>query len=265
MKEYIDHYVAFIDILGFKSILATLSCDEVYPIFDVLETKTKASLNFNGVQIDAYNHIKHIILSDSIIIFIPSHIDDAFAALVDVCHRLQISLANRETPILLRGGIAKGGLFYEGNIIYGEGLTKAYLLESNLAKYPRIVFSGETLSTGKENAKYLFPELDHMGVNYITDKDHLHFVNYLPYLCEMKIDEVVEYCDRLRRLYEYWLNKEIDFTLREKYIWLKEKLESQIKCMPAVKKIYDDRLMAELDKNIAEYNARFAIYSKKQN
>lgn len=41
--------------------------------------------------------------------------------------------------LLLRGGIAVGKLYHDGEIVYGPGLVKAYELESKLAIYPRII------------------------------------------------------------------------------------------------------------------------------
>jgi hypothetical protein len=163
-----------------------------------------------------------MILSDSIIIFIEANIEDAFAALIDVCKRLQRSLANRENPILLRGGIAKGGLFHENDIIYGEGLTKAYLLESKLANFPRIIFSGDTLAHGEKNASLMRHLLVGAPSLFRTDEDMLHYVNYLPSIGKMPaLEDEKLYFTRIQNLCEKWLNKEIDTALREKYLWLR--------------------------------------------
>lgn len=262
MKKYESHFVAFLDILGFKSLITQNSCDEIYPIFNELRNKSKTTLNLNGVQIKAFDDIHHTILSDSIIIFIKADIDDAFGALINVCCKLQTSLANRNNPILLRGGIAKGNLFYENDIIYGDGLTKAYLLESKLAKYPRIIFSGETLQEGVENTKYMFTEIEGMFIHdYKKDIDSIYYINYLPSLLGKTQDEVVVYCDRLKSLCEKWLNKEIDFSLREKYIWLQKKLEEAIECMSQVKMLYTQKEEKRKQLEIQQYNERFKIYS----
>ena len=121
LKEYHEYFVAFLDILGFKSLLNNTKCDDIYSIFEVLHKKTNSRRNQNGVEIKAYHHIKHTILSDSVIVYIRSDIDDAFAALIDICNQLQSSLANREKPILLRGGINKIKL--SANIIVPIMLT----------------------------------------------------------------------------------------------------------------------------------------------
>lgn len=258
MKKYDDYYVAFIDILGFKELLKTDSCESIYQIFDVLHKKTTGYLNLNGVEIQAYQHIRHTILSDSVIVYIKASVEDAFAALINICAKLQISLANREEPILLRGGIAKGGLFHENDVIYGEGLSKAYLLESNLAKYPRIVFSGELLKDGLKNTKYMFSEMEGIIKPYQTDNDRLNYIDYL-YLNLMNIDEI-SYFEKLKTLCDTYLNREIEEKLRSKYLWLSDKIEKKIESRDNLRQHYRKKYEEEIERKTEEYNERFSIY-----
>ena len=255
--EYVDHYVAFLDILGFKSIIDRFPCDEIYSIFSELHRRSKASLNINGVQVKAYDHIRHMILSDSIILFIQAEIEDAFAALIDVCSRLQATLANRDDPILLRGGIAVGELFHEDDIIYGKGLTSAYLLENNLAKYPRIVFTGDTLKNGKKNTKYLLDDIEGSWLSYRKDEDYLYFVDYFPTAHGKYAGDARDYYDRLFSLCDNWFNKEIDTALREKYIWIIKNIEKAIKTQPAIEQYYKKKREEEWRVASENYNTRF--------
>ena len=259
MKKYNEHFVAFLDILGFKSLLNNTRCDDIYSIFEVLHKKTNSRRNQNGVEIEAYRHIKHTILSDSVIVYIRSDIDDAFAALIDICNKLQYSLANREKPILLRGGIAVGELFYENDIIYGNGLSSAYLLENNLAKYPRIIFTGETLKKGLENTKYMFVDMEGISKPYLEDEDALYFTDYLsPDFWDN--NKLIDYYDKLINLCEYQLNQAIEDSLRMKYIWLKKKIEKAIEVHSGVANYYKKKEEEKREKEIREYNNRFSIY-----
>ena len=263
MKEYKEHFVAFLDILGFKELLKESTCDEIYPIFDVLHTKSKATLKLNGTQIEAYNYIHHMILSDSIVLYIDASIKDAFASLIDVCSRLQTSLANRDNPILLRGGIVKGKLFCESDIIYGEGLTRAYLLESKLAKYPRIIFTGDTLEEGKENTYYMFTEIDGISRSYHKDKDGLYFVDYMLHHLRLDAKEPISYYSGLLKLCETYLNKEIDFSMREKYLWLKEEVNQAIQIDSSARAYFEKLHEEESERKSKEYNERFSIYKNR--
>ena len=259
MPEYKEHFVAFLDILGFKSLLKDTSCEDIYSIFEVLHKKAHGRRNQNGVEIYAYEHIHHTILSDSIIVYIKSDIDDAFAALIDICNKLQFSLANREKPILLRGGISVGDLFCENDIIYGNGLSSAYLLENNLAKYPRIIFTGETLEKGLKNTKYMFVDMEGIIRPYQEDDDALYYTDYL-YPEFWDNATLIQYYDRLIDMCTCQLNQANDSSLREKYLWLKKKVENAINVRSNIAEHYK-RLKEEKDEQrIAEYNSRFSIY-----
>lgn len=257
MPEYKEHYVAFLDILGFKELLRNASCDEIHSIFDLLHKKSHGRYNLNDVEIKAFEHIHHMILSDSIIIYIESDIEDAFASLVRICNKLQYSLANRENPILLRGGIAVGELFFEDDIIYGEGLSKAYLLESKLAKYPRIVFTGETLFIGLKNTKYMLADMEGLVTSYNEDDDALYYINYLQSLF-LETDETVQYYDRLKEKCRCHLNQGIESNLREKYLWLNRKIDSEIKVRTDVDVYYRKRRETEDAIRAKDYCRRFS-------
>jgi len=264
MHEYKEHFVAFLDILGFKSMINHSSCSEIYGIFSEIHKRSKASMNYAGVPIHAYEHIHHKILSDSVIVFIDASIEDSFPALLDICARLQISLADREHPILLRGGIAKGSLYYEDDIIYGEGLTNAYLLEANLAKYPRVIFTGDTLAQGQQITKYMFPDVMRAGftLNFIADDDMLFMIDYFPHRTAWSVEKMKQYWDRLLLLSETMLNKATEASLREKYIWLKKYIAKSIERVVNMKEIYQREQAERHEQDVQEYNARFSIYEE---
>lgn len=264
MPEYKEHYVAFLDILGFKELLRSASCDEIHSIFDVLHKKSHGRYNLNDVEIKAFEHIHHMILSDSVILYIESNIEDAFASLMRICNRLQYSLADRENPILLRGGIAVGELFFEDDIIYGEGLSKAYLLESKLAKYPRIVFTGDTLSVGLKNTKYMLAYMEGLIPPYIEDNDALYYPNYLRQFF-LETDKLAQFYDKLKEKCRFYLNQGIESGLREKYLWLNSKIDDEIKCNLNIKEYYNKRRDEEESQRSEEYSRRFMLVYSNSN
>ena len=108
VREYKEHFVAFLDILGFKYTIQNCQCNEIYKILKEITTEMKGPKpRWSGIVVDAYEHIHYRILSDSIILFIEATIEDSFPAIIDVCTNLQIRLASLEDPVLLRGGISK--------------------------------------------------------------------------------------------------------------------------------------------------------------
>lgn len=262
VREYREHFVAFLDILGFKAFIDHEACETIYQIFEIIHARSKSALNYNGFQIQAFEKIQHKILSDSVLIFIDAEIEDSFPTLLMICTQLQRALANREDPILLRGGIAKGSLYYEDDIIYGQGLTRAYLLESNLAKYPRVIFTGETLEAGRKSTKYMFPELDGLGLGFVEDKDGLYIIDYLPGKYPGTLEDKKAYGDRLIRKCEIMLNRLTDASLREKYLWLRNQINESLSHMPQLRELYNQEAEEKQEKETELFNARFSIYQK---
>lgn len=260
MREYKEHFVAFMDILGFKELISHETCESIFQVFHEIHNRSHASLNFNGVQIEAYEKIQHRILSDSVILFVESEVEDSFAALLNVCTRLQVSLIERENPILLRGGISIGSLYYENDIIYGQGLTEAYLLESKLAKYPRIVFTGNTLEKGRQNAKYMFSYIDDPFGEFSIDDDDLFYVEYLSEIQGTTLEKTKEYFDRIFNLCKKMLNSAIDSNLREKYLWLKKKTEKAVEYLQQIKELYDEEKEQTLKQEMALFHEKMKVF-----
>ena len=46
-----------------------------------------------------------------------------------------------------RGGVAIGDIYHDDEAVFGPGLVRAYDIESNVAKFPRIVVDHEVLDT----------------------------------------------------------------------------------------------------------------------
>ncbi len=245
MNEYTECFVAFLDILGFKKYIDKAECQEIYEVFsEILNFKASPLVK----EYPAYDNIKITIMSDSIIVYIDSSITDAFLALTDVCSQMQIKLMNRAEPILLRGGIAKGSLYHKDNILYGKGLTSAYILENTLAVYPRIIFTETTRQEGLKNVGklYLF---DYNQQFYHKDEDDLYFIdyfstfNYTKAYSPSSIEDVINfnnsYFEQIHNYTNSMLSMEISSSVRIKYLWLKKKYLQRIECMPEVKKHFD--------------------------
>ena len=246
MREYTECYVAFLDILGFKNLIDKANFEEIHEIF-------KAITNFKPNQLtkktNVYSEIKVTVMSDSIIVYIDASITDGFIALADVCSQIQFNLLNRAIPIFLRGGIAKGTLYHDGNILFGQGLTKAYTLENSLAVYPRIIFTEETREQALKNTDYLYI-FDYNSGYYSLDNDGVYYINcfqtfnFIPIYKPVNVEEILSFENNFfEKIYCYVnsvLSKEINPSIRAKYLWLKRKICEQIECTPEVKKYFDE-------------------------
>lgn len=173
MTGYTECYVAFLDILGFKNHIDKANFEEIHEIFRTVVEFKPHQLTKNT---NVYSEVKVTVMSDSIVVYIDASIEDGFIALTDVCSQIQFKLLNRKTPILLRGGIAKGTLYHKDNILFGQGLTKAYMLENTLAVYPRIIFTEETREEALNNTDYLYI-FDYNSGYYSMDDDGVYYIN----------------------------------------------------------------------------------------
>ena len=63
MRQYREHFVAFLDILGFKAFIDHATCETIYQIFETIHARSRSSMNYNGFQIQAFEAMQHKILS----------------------------------------------------------------------------------------------------------------------------------------------------------------------------------------------------------
>lgn len=128
-------YVAFLDILGFKSIIK--SCNDIemlgLELSTILQSCIKSSLNGettlvkNNPNLDINENIKVYQFSDSIILYTEDDNIESFNNIVLVINKLVAQSAIRGFP--LRGAIVRDELYVNPPIIIGEALIKAYQLE----------------------------------------------------------------------------------------------------------------------------------------
>ena len=159
-----ERIVAFIDILGFESLVRDLEKDErlhqrlQYALQDIKRVKI-SSLTENTAQKD----LEVSVFSDCVAI---SAERDNYHGVIWTAIHLQSSLL--VLGILTRGGISKGGLVHEDDILYGEGMIKAYKLESKAAIYPRILIDLEIIELTNEYYRSVFFQQDMDGLWYLN-------------------------------------------------------------------------------------------------
>ena len=135
MENYQTKFVAFIDVLGFKELVAQSASDD-------------------GTFIQIMNSIYHPEHSHGMIHVEISNFSDSFV--FSCCSNLMyfevlISLVNKlylkmlELGTLARGGISVGSMYHDDGMAFGPAFLDAYHLENTVARYPRIVLGKRTL------------------------------------------------------------------------------------------------------------------------
>ena len=163
-------------------------------------------------------HIK--IMSDSVCIYIPADAEGSLFLLSFMCADFQYRMLKLDTPILLRGAITKGKLYFNGDILFGPGFVDAYLMEENNASVPRIIINKAIIDEYKSLGN-IFP--DNMA---FRDYDAFFSLEYISFLGAYKIEKK-KYDD----LYQYILRvlgSTTDESVRSKFLYLESRLLSII-------------------------------------
>ena len=153
--RYEDRYVAFVDILGFKELIGASSRDD---------PEIGPSLIFNALDI-RHHSVKDSFFSllglpspdDNVLDFKVHSFSDCVVAscrktpeglglLLFFCWQMSSDWLSKS--FLSRGGLACGKLLHRANsggaaVIFGPAFNQAYKLESEVADYPRLIFSKE--------------------------------------------------------------------------------------------------------------------------
>lgn len=223
-----ESYVAFLDILGFKEIVLKNDLEIIAEFLCKIEEliKTQKIALYYAIYIGDrrskyYLHNKCLLksriisMSDSIVVIVPADNRYALSVIVRICNYIQTELFHvLEKPVLLRGAITKGEIYNKGSIVCGKALVNAYLAEENNSIFPRIILSEEVLESG--NA--CVDERDIFLIN--KDKDEYYYIDSLRYECDY--EEIIE------KLYQLTHDNLIGYNnmkVREKYLWLNEKLD----------------------------------------
>jgi hypothetical protein len=219
--EYEDRIILFIDFLAFKEIV------------DETETDPKALRRL----ISAMNALAEIgddrsmesqrvsQFSDSIVVsYRVDETSGVFWLLMEMAWAV-IDLAHR--GYLLRGAVTRGPLFHSDRHVVGPAMVKAYLMESKVAKFPRVIIDPELLQLAREyRSEQHTPQEEEAYVRHFVkeDTDGQLFFDYVSW------DSVVEYAGaddeaygpylaRLSAMVSKGLNHE-EPSVVEKYLWL---------------------------------------------
>ena len=164
-----------------------------YALQDIKRVKI-SSLNENTAQRD----LEVSVFSDCIAI---SAEHDNYHGVIWTAIHLQSSLL--VLGILTRGGISKGNLVHKDDMLYGEGMIKAYKLESKAAIYPRILVDSEIIGSTNDYYRSVFFHQDMDGLWYLNPfsiglvpggADELAADGWDPH--EVGLDELKRYIDK---------------------------------------------------------------------
>ncbi len=159
---YKPRAVAFIDLLGFQEHVLALhenNQDDLQKVYQALQTMKRVKPNEERIS---KGEMIVTCFSDSVVL---SSEPKNVAALIWRVGWLQAELLLY--GILLRGGIAIGKTVHQNEILFGEGMVKAYHYESKVASYPRIVIEDAIIAKLQNDPMSLFISTDFDGCSYV--------------------------------------------------------------------------------------------------
>ena len=227
MKEakYENRIVIFIDILGFKRIVKNSVQDESRNIPIIKNALTYVKTKF-GRQRKYFKSLQVTQFSDSIFIsFTYGETGCALSLLQQIC-KTQRGLLMK--GFLCRGGISYGKAIHTGKYMFGPAVNSAYMLESNVAVYPRIVIDVEAIKLLHEFPDEIFKRYEDVNSKYVDhcllkDGDGFFYVDYLEIQREDK-----DFTHILLKTINEGLKNQ-DSKIVSKYMWLKEKYNDKLR------------------------------------
>jgi hypothetical protein len=226
--EYRPCIVTFLDILGFKAMIAKMTAQQIGDALALLGQISDGDVK----ETDDWpaGLARSIAFSDSIVRMCPIDGDDPsgsfFHELIALVH-IQGELAHR--GIFMRGGMSVGDIYFSGTILFGPGLVRAFEMESQFASYPRIVIDPNVIEAYVTNPVMrgslhtLEEDSEYTGDLMRVSDDGLHFVDYLR-AYEREMDEPKKYPELLRLHRDMIVKASADAkgfsNIKQKYSWL---------------------------------------------
>ena len=234
--------VTYLDILGFKNLIATRKAGEISRIIGVFQEAVEPTTHKTPLKAAAYRipEDQYVHFSDLSLIVRPlegvefappcSQLFDQLLHIVRAQARLVV-----DEGILIRGAVTIGEVVKRRGQLFGPAVVRAYELEQDFASHPRIVIDDRIFEAlrGLPSA-WLHDERTNMrDLQLLTrrDTDQRRFVDYLRAVgselddpayypvCLARHDEVIR-----KGLQRYSRN----CGIRRKYEWLKRYHEATI-------------------------------------
>lgn len=251
---YQDKFIAFVDLLGFGSLVERSGNDFALAekILDALKSlqpkaiqkNAWATINYEKIPPEEIKDAEELIermndvmmldhpvsityFSDSLVISAPTTSAIASQMVLDILAKLSIKLWV-EHSLVIRGGITLGKLVHidNGGPLFGPAMNRAYLLESQKAIYPRIIIDPECLNAYRKVETFrLFESLfeasdDFAYMNLATAFRHILVDSTLVISDGAALQKHKEwYADTPSRV-ESLIHSNTVLRVKEKYQWL---------------------------------------------
>ncbi|WP_347929182.1 hypothetical protein [Pseudomonas helvetica] len=220
---YQKRLTLFIDFLGFKDIVEETAADNeaLNKIVGALEDAASTAKIGNKSDF----HVSQF--SDCLVISYKVKSADALFEIVNKLSLIVVRIIGR--GYLLRGGLTYGELHHSDTAVLGPAMNRAYYLESEVAKYPRVILDPEVFNELLEDSSAEVVET----IKQVLVKDENDGIWYFDYFSSESVAEKVagefdfypEYLATISGLIKRGL-KHQSVGVLSKYIWMHEHYQS---------------------------------------
>ena len=220
--KYQYRIVAFLDVLGFKSMLYKFEKEALENgKEDDKKLVSPKATNFVNVFKEVTNLMdefdcNYYLFSDNICLTVDPHHDKSL--IVDILFTISNLFRKfSQMGFFLRGGIDYGLMLDEKSIAMGVPLANAYIMESKKAIFPRVIMSDRFIQFIDDKS---FDEHNQFNIqNFIKKSSEINYVNL--FYSVIKTDDKVTFFDQYKQVIEDQLSinagKENIFM---KYTWI---------------------------------------------
>jgi hypothetical protein len=138
---YHERYCAFVDILGFGELIERLNhgqtaFESLRDLLDQVHNPEK------GTDKSWYTEFRAQSISDAVAISTVRN-PVGLVELLNATEDLSLELLNQ--GFFVRGAIVKGMLYHDESMVFGEALVRAYRLEREVVRFPRIMLTRDVV------------------------------------------------------------------------------------------------------------------------
>lgn len=226
--SYERRLILFIDVLGFKEIVAATENDPA-----ALRQLIAAMDDVGYLKETSVSGSKQVTqFSDSIVVSYRVDEPSAVFWLLNEMALTVVTLAG--SGFLLRGAVTMGGLYHTARHVVGPAMVKAYEMESKIARNPRVIIDSSLVSIARKYRTHSPDEEARYAAKFMSkDTDGIYYFDYISWQSVVDVtglddDGYPEYLGILGKLIQRGL-KHKEPSVNEKYLWLHQRYVAAIK------------------------------------
>lgn len=169
---YNERYCAFVDILGFSDLMRELSSGAITEItIKGLLDSIHRPPDLTTPLLEPYVDLKAQSISDAVAI---STVTSEWGLIGLFFALRELSLTLLHKGYFTRGAVCRGPLYHDDGTVFGEALVRAYRLESEIVRFPRIMITKEVVDDARRIGEHslVFSQI-------MQAPDGPHFLNVL--------------------------------------------------------------------------------------